>query len=396
MAESTRRPRRGNGEGSIRERANGRWEARLAVVDAAGQLHRRSFFEATRPEALRRLREALGQRDGGVVPPGPRETVARFLGTWLEGARQRLRPRTWDRYEEHVRLQLVPEVGRVPLSRLSPPDVQHADAALLQRGLAPATVRRAHATLRAALQDALRWRLIASNPAALVSPPRVPQREMKALGPEEARALLQAAQGTHLEALWVLAITAGLRQGELLALRWDDVDLGGGSVKVTGTLARVRREARADGETKTCQVIATPKTARSRRRVEIGTLAVDALRAHRRSQVGERLRSANLWTDKGLVFCGPTGGFLQPVSVSGELRRLLTAAGLPIIRFHDLRHTAATLLLSRDVNPKKVSEMLGHSTVAITLDTYSHVLPGMHRQVAQIMDDLLSAGVTDS
>jgi integrase len=389
MAEATRRPRRVNGEGSVRRRPNGRWEARLAVVDAAGKLHRHSFFAATRREAGQRLREALAQRDGGVIAPGARETVDRFLVTWLEGVKPRLRPRSWDRYEEHVRLHLVPTVGRVPLSRLSPGDVQRANAALLDGGLAPATVRRAHATLRAALQDALRWRQIISNPAALVSPPRAPQREMAALGPEEARALLRAAQGDPLEALWVLAVTAGLRQGELLALRWDDVDLDGGSVSVTGTLTRVRRETRADGESKTHQVIASPKTARSRRRVDVGTLAVDALRTHRRRQIEDRLRAANLWVDRGLVFCGPTGGFLQPVSVNGELRRLLAAAGLPLIRFHDLRHTAATLLLGRDVNPKKVSEMLGHSTVAITLDTYSHVLPGMHRQAARVMDELL-------
>ena len=321
--------------------------------------------------------------------PRPATRSAGFLATWLEGRRAQLRPRTWDRYEEHVRLHLTPALGRVPLIRLSPADIQRADAALSAHGLAPATVRRAHATLRAALQDALRWRQIVSNPATLVSPPRVPEREMQALGPEGARALLGAARGDDLEALWVLAVTAGLRQGELLALRWDDVDLTGGCVRVTGTLTRVRRAAPANGETKTHQVIASPKTARSRRRVEIGTLAVEALRGHRRRQVEERLRAANLWVDRGLVFCGPTGGFLQPVTVNGELRRLLAVAGLPVIRFHDLRHTAATLLLGRDVNPKKVSEMLGHSTVAVTLDTYSHVLPGMHRQAAQIMDELL-------
>jgi len=388
--EKAKRRRRGNGEGSVRRRSTGRWEARFAVVDAAGQLHRQSLFAPTRREAEQRLREALGQRDGGVVAPGPRETVGRFLVSWLEAAKPRLRPRTWDRDEEHVRLHLEPTVGRIPLSRLSPNDVQRAHAALLAKGLAPGTVRRAHAVLRAALQDALRWRQIASNPASLVRPPRGSPREMTALSQVEARALLQVAGHEPLEALWVLAVTTGLRQGELLALRWDDVDLEGGSLRVTGTLTRIRRDAPAEGEPKTHRVISTPKTAHSRRRVDIGTLAVEALRIHRGRQVEERLRAANLWVDKSLVFCGPMGGYLHPVQVNAELRRLLAEAHLPSIRFHDLRHTAATLLLGRDVNPKKVSEMLGHSTVAITLDTYSHVLPGMHRQAAEIMDELLS------
>jgi integrase len=362
----------------------------MALVDAAGKLHRQSYFAPTRREAEQRLREALGQRDAGVVAPGPRETVGRFLVSWLEGARSRLRPRTWDRYEENVRLHLEPTLGRIPLSRLSPYDVQRAHAALLKKGLAPATVRRAHAVLRAALQDALLWRQIASNPASLVRPPRGTAREMTALNQIEARALLQAARGGRLEALWVLAVTTGLRQGELLALRWEDVDLEGGSLRVTGTLSRVAREDPADGEPKTHQVIAPPKTAHSRRRVDIGSLAVEALRVHRGRQAEERLRAANLWVDRDLVFCGSMGGYLHPDQVDRQLKRLLADATLPAIRFHDLRHTAATLLLGRDVNPKKVSEMLGHSTVAITLDTYSHVLPGMHRQAALIMDELLT------
>jgi integrase len=389
-AEPARRRRRGNGEGSVRRRSKSSWEARLAVVDAAGQLHRPSFLAPTRHEAVQWLRDAQTKRDGGVIAPGARETVGRFLVSWLAGVKSRLRPRTWDRYEEHVRLHLEPTVGRIPLSRLSPNDVQRAHAALLNKGLAPGTVRRAHAVLRAALQDALRWRQIASNPASLVRPPRGSPREMTALSQVEARALLQVARHKPLEALWVLAVTTGLRQGELLALRWEDVDLEGGSIRVTGTLTRIRRDPPADGEPKTHRVISQPKTAHSRRRVDIGTLAVEALRTHRGRQVEERHRAANLWVDKSLVFCGPMGGYLHPVQVNAELRRLLGEAYLPTIRFHDLRHTAATLLLGRDVNPKKVSEMLGHSTVAITLDTYSHVLPGMHRQAAEIMDELLS------
>jgi integrase len=391
MTDSSQRTRAANGDGSVRQRPNGRWEARGAVVDSGGKLHRQSVFGATERDVRRRLRELVLQRDAGIIAPGARETMARFLTTWLEGVKPTLRPRSWDRYEEHVRLHLSPTLGRIPLARLSPMDVQRAHNELLKTGLAPATVGRAHAALRAALKQALRWQLIPSNPASLVTPPRVEHCEMAAMDPEQTRRFLNAARGTPLEALWVLAVTTGLRQGELLALRWSEVDLEGASVRVTGTLTRIDAEVAGAGHPKTHRVTAPPKSARSRRRVEVGALAIDALREHRRRQVEQRLHAGTLWVDHDVMFSGATGGHLHPVQLNRELRLLLTIAGLPTMRFHDLRHTAASLLLGRDVNPKKVSEMLGHSTVAITLDTYSHVLPTMHREAAQVMDDLLGA-----
>jgi integrase len=393
MARTAKTHRHANGEGGIRQHASGRWEARLAVVDAAGKLHRQSLYAATEREAKQRLRQLIAQRDAGIVAPDARETMARFLASWLEGVKPTLRPRPWKRYEEHIRLHLVPTLGRIPLARLSPVDVQQAINALLQMGLAPATVGRAHATLRAALKQAQRWQLIPSNPASLVTPPRVEQREMIALDADQVRRFLLATRGSGLEALWVLAVTTGLRQGEILALQWSEVDLEGGSVRVTGTLTRIDVGEPAAGRPKTQRVTAPPKSARSRRRVEIGSLALVALRDHKRRQAEQRLHAGTMWTERNLVFSGAAGGHLHPDQLNDELRALLAAAGLPRIRFHDLRHTAATLLLGRDVNPKKVSEMLGHSTVAITLDTYSHVLPTMHREAAEIMDDLL--GVND-
>lgn len=389
MAATAKRVRGANGEGGVRQRPSGRWEARAAIVDAAGRLHRRSVTADTERDAKRRLRELVAQHEAGVLAPDARETMTRFLTTWLEGVKPTLRPRSWDRYEEHVRLHLIPTLGRIPLARLSPRDVQRANNELLKMGLAPATVGRAHAALRAALKQALRWQLIPSNPASLVTPPRVERHEMTALDPDQARRFLNAARHTPLEALWVLAVTTGLRQGELLALQWSEVDLEGASVRVTGTLTRINVDVASTGYPKTHRVTAPPKSARSRRRIEVGSLAVGALREHRRRQVEQRLHAGTLWVDRDLVFSGATGGHMHPDQLNRELRSLLTIAGLPTIRFHDLRHTAASLLLGRDVNPKKVSEMLGHSTVAITLDTYSHVLPTMHREAAQVMDDLL-------
>jgi integrase len=211
----------------------------VAVVDAAGKMHRQSVYAATEREAKRRLREVIAQRETGIIAPGARETMALFLTSWLEGVKPTLRPRSWDRYEEHVRLHLIPTLGRIPLTRLSPMDVQRANSDLLKMGLAPATVCRAHATLRAALKQALRWQLIPSNPASLVTPPRVEHREMAAMDPDQTRRFLHSARATPLEALWVLAVTTGIRQGELLALKWSEVDLEGASVRVIGTLTRI-------------------------------------------------------------------------------------------------------------------------------------------------------------
>ena len=318
MAGTAKQARGANGGGGVRQRPSGRWEARAAIVDAAGRLHRRSVTADTERDAKRRLRELVSQHEAGILAPDARETMARFLASWLEGVKPTLRPRSWERYEEHVRLHLIPTVGRIPLARLSPMDVQRANSDLLKTGLSPATVCRAHATLRAALKQALRWQLIPSNPASLVTPPRVEHREMAAMDPDQARRFLNAARDTPLEALCVLAVTTGLRQGEPLVLQWSEVDLEAASVRVIGTLTRINEEAAVAGTPKTHRVTAPPKSARSRRSVEVGALAVRARREHRRHQVEQRLHAGTLWVDRDLVFCGATGAHLHPVQLNRE------------------------------------------------------------------------------
>jgi integrase len=224
--------------------------------------------------------------------------------------------------------------------------------------------------LHKALDQAFRWRLVLSNAADLVDPPRVSRHEMKALDPEQARKVLHAAEGDSLEALYRVAITAGLRQGELLALRWPDVDLEHGALWVVATLEQRRGHE---------PVVAQPKTARSRRQVELGEATVEVLRRHRLARPGI-----------GFVFARADGSPLSMSIVGKAWVRLNVRSGVPRVRFHDLRHTAATLMLSRGVHPKIVSEMLGHSTIAITLDTYSHVMPTMQREAAAVMDTLLA------
>lgn len=360
-----------NGEGSVRTkpRADGRWEGRYHI-EVGGLWKRMSVFGRTKAETAKKLRDALSARDAGAHPAPAKETVAIFLDSWLEGTQSSLRPRMFASYRQIVRDHLKPALGRVPLARLQPQQVNLLYAQLLQAGRAPKTVRNVHVTLHRALAQAHRWRLVTTNVADLVDPPRVSRPEMKALSPEQARQVLDAARGDDLFALWTLALTTGLRQGELLALRWPDVDLDQRSLRVVASLIRVVGQE---------PQLAEPKSRRSRRQVELSAAAVDALRKH-------RTKAPSI----GFVFARPDGRPLSVTTTWKRWRALLDRAKVPAMPFHSARHSAATLLLSRGVHPKIVSEMLGHSTVAITLDVYSHVTPAMHREAARVMDELLS------
>ncbi|MHB8312429.1 MAG: tyrosine-type recombinase/integrase [Candidatus Dormibacteria bacterium] len=229
--------------------------------------------------------------------------------------------------------------------------------------------------------QALRWELVSRNVSELVDPSRTERFEPQTLEADQVRRLFAAAVGSRLEALWVLPATTGMRQGQLLALRWRDVDLAKGTLTVTGNLQRLPGEG---------LTILEAKTTRSRHQVLIGPLAVAALRAHRSRQAAARLQAADTWEDHDLMFTTATGRPVDAHDVRPTFYHLLAATGLPRVRFHDLRHSAATLLLGEGIHPKIVSEMLGHSTVTITLDTYSHVTAAMHRSAADTLDTLLS------
>lgn len=213
-----------------------------------------------------------------------------------------------------------------------------------------------------------------------MDPPKAQREEVRPLSPEQARRLLEAARGDRLEALYVLAVHCGLRQGELLGLRWEDVDLEAGTLHVRRTLTLAK-----DGPK-----FMVPKTAKSRRQIRFTTGAVEALKRHHDRQFEECTRLTGLWQDYGLVFATTIGTPINPRNLTGRsFKPLLKQAGLPDIRFHDLRHTCATLLLRRSVHPKLVQELLGHATIAVTLDTYSHLVPGMGHQAANAMESVL-------
>lgn len=373
--------RKSNGEGLIRLRTDGRWEARVSLGN--GQM--KCYYARTKTEALKKQRDAMHAMDRGLpIALNERQTLGQFLPHWLDVKKPQLKTSTWMRYRVFAVNHIIPALGRVQLVKLTPQHLQHLYAMKLDEGWSSTTAHHLHTVLHGALQQAWRWGLVARNVADLVDAPRMAKAEMHVWTPEQANVFLAtvAAAGDRMEALYVLALTTGMRQGELLALTWDDVMLDASNPSLT-----VRRALEMQEHGK--RAMGKPKTETGRRRIDLSARAVDALRAHRKRQAEERLALGAAWDDQELVFCNGIGRHLEPNNVKrGSFIPMKKAAGVPDIRFHDLRHTAATLLLLEGVAAKVVSEMLGHASIAITLNTYSHVLPTMQRSAAAAMDRL--------
>ena len=368
--------KRANGEGTIYKRTDGRWCATVSVEGGK----RKSFYGRRREDVAKQLASALKAKQDGLPLPADRLTVARFLADWLDSVRPTLRPSTHMRYEQLVRDHALPAIGRLQLSRVQPEHLQRLYTNRLEAGQSASSVRQLHAVLHRAFKQATRWGRVGRSVVDLVSPPRVERKEMTALSPDQARQLLTAAQGEPLEALYVLALNTGMRQGEILALHWRDVDLQAGMLQVKASLQR----------TPTGHVIGEPKTSKSRRQIALTRAATEALRRHKVAQAEDRLRLGAAWQDLDLVFTDKVGGFIREWNLRKQsFLPLLRQANLPKIRFHDLRHTAATLLLGRGIHPKIVSEMLGHAQISVTLDLYSHVTPTMQREATDALDAVL-------
>ena len=372
--------RRGHSEGSIFQRKDGLWAALVDLGYSGGKRRRKALYGRTRRDVQQKLAATQRAVEKGLPVPSERQTLGQFLARWLEAvARPGLRPTTFTRYRELLTLHVIPVLGGRSLGKVTPQDLQGLYSSLGEK-LAPRTVGHVHRVLHRALADALRWGLVGRNVCDTVKPPKVQAAEMRALSPDQARQLLSAAKGDPLEALYVLAVTVGLRQGELLGLKWQDVDLDGGRLQVRRSIAWLTGRRAIEQE---------PKSAKSRRSVALTPLAVDSLRHHRQRQVERRL-VALAWEDKDLVFANEVGRPIEPGNLTRRsFQPLLERAGLPRIRFHDLRHTAATLLLAEAVHPKVVQEMLGHASIALTLDVYSHVTPTLQAEAAEKMQALM-------
>ena len=379
--------KRGNGEGCIYRHKNGTWAAQYTVWTAEGR-KRRSVSGKTRAEVSRKLTEAMADRDGGLVYDAGKLTVGEYLDRWLaDSVKGTVKETTYASYAYVTRVHISPALGRVKLKNLTPAHVRGFYGDKTRSDLSPATVKKMHVVLRKALSQAVSDGLIPRNAADDVKPPRVsaPGEEIKPLDSEGCAAFLEASRGERLEALYVLAVHCGLREGELLALCWEDVDL-----EAVKPALLVRRTLTRGEDGRGWIVGASTKSGKGRR-VRLTQRAAAALKDHRKRQLEERMRLAGLWQDQGLVFASETGSLLNPSNLRNRsFRRIKTRAGVrEDLRFHDLRHTCATLLLGEGVNVKVISEMLGHASITITLNTYSHVLPDMQDSAADAMEAAL-------
>lgn len=361
--------------------------ARYTVETTSGT-KRRTVYGKTRAEVRDKLAQGLADRAGGLVFDDENLTVGKYLESWLKGAvRHSVRRSTYDCSEAICRRHIIAVLGHRKLSKLTAMHVQNFYRDRLDSGLAPAMVHKVHTVLHKALKQAVEWDLVSRNVAGLVKPPTpTPQTEMRALSPAEARRVLDAARGDRFEAMYALAVTTGMRQGELFGLKWTDVDLEASVLRVRRTLTRRGGKV----------TLGEPKTKKSRRTVHLTPAAVEALRGHLERQIGEIERLGDLYTDNGLVFANDLGELMNPSNFRHRsFLPLLRKARLPHMRFHDLRHTCATLLLSKGVHPKFVQELMGHATVASTLDTYSHAVPGMGKATAEAMREALEVASSE-
>ena len=376
--------RRGHGEGSVFQLPDGRWRAMVDLGYVDGRRKRKAATRATRREAVEWLREAQQSHEAGaLVSRTP--TVAEWFVVYLdEHAAVRLRPRTLANYRRAVERHIVPTLGRLRLDKVRPEHLTKLYRDKVASGLSPATVRYLHAVIRAAFGLAVRWGRIPRNVALLVEPPTSAHSEVTPLSVDEARALLVAAAGVRLGARWVVGLSLGLRQGEALGLWWEDVDLAAGVV-------RVRRQLLRPDEAGAPLTFGPVKSARSRRTLALPGRLAELLAEHRDKQAAER-DAAEAWADGRLVFATAGGTPIDHRNDAREFKKLCERASIPPYRVHDLRHTAATLLIAQGQHARVVMEVLGHSQIAVTMNVYGHVMDPQMRDAADAVDEALWGG----
>ncbi|GAB3184437.1 site-specific recombinase XerD [Micromonospora palomenae] len=359
-----RRSKRGNGEGSIYLRKDGRWTAAYFVPKPGGGESRRYVYGRSPEEVETKLVEMRKQVQAGAPLAPAGLTVARYLEEWMEQvAAPRVRPNTARSYRDLIAKYLVPRLGRKRLGQLGARDVRQFLAALAGDGVGERTAQLAHAVLRAALEDAMREEIIPRNVAKLVRAPRPVKQEREPLTVQQVRTLLTSTRDHRLHALFVVFAVLGLRRSEVLGLRWDDVDLEVGVLRVRRSLHRV------EGQLATFPT----KTQRSARAVPLPGMVVRTLRDHQRGQEAERLALGAKWPSLGYVFTTPIGTPLDPSNCTRLVQSECAAAGLPAIRLHDLRHGCVSVLLALGVPPRTVMDIVGHSTLEMTMTVYGHV-----------------------
>ncbi|WP_329410358.1 site-specific integrase [Streptomyces sp. NBC_00704] len=405
-APSRRSRTRANGDGTVYQRKDGRWEAAGYVLAPGNTCRRVRVYGATRKDAITKLTEKIAASNRGLPIAAADSTVSAYLAYWLDGvAVHHLRENTHNRYAASIRLHLNPGLGVKKLARLTTRDVRTfldglrttcqccaQDRDSVRRScctigqccgkrLSPLTVTYVHAVLKSALEHAVREDELPRNVARNVKTTTPRPRRFQPLTAAEARQLLRAANGDRLHPLYELALRTGLRKGELLGLHWEDLDLDGG----TATIHRSLQRTRSQGLT-----VLNTKTLASERRIALPTECVNSLKIHQEQQQEERQAAGTGWTDNGLVFTTRNGRPLDPTNLTRRFHRLLHSAGLRTIRFHDLRHSTATLLLEQGVDLVVIKELLGHAHIGVTAGVYAHVRLRLQRQAIDTLGGILS------
>ena len=352
-----------------------------------GKRRQRSKVVKTKKEADRLLAEWLVEIERGIAVDGAKMTVAEYLKYWLETyVKHNTRATTYRGYEVCVRVHLIPVLGSIPLQKLTAAHLQGYYQKAIQQApangrkgtLSPRTVRLTHSVIREALQHALEWNMVARNVADATKPPRAVRPKVEVWNAEEAQRFLAVAENDGYSPIWLVALTTGMRQGELCALRWEDIDFKRGVLHIRHTLMTVKGE----------QALREPKTRSGRRTITLSPVCLAALADHRDRQRFQRM-NADEWHDQDAVFAALNGGWLDHGNLTRSYNALIPKAEVKRIPFHGLRHTHATLLLKEGINVKVVSERLGHANIGVTLDTYAHVLPSMQQQAADGIDAAL-------
>ena len=370
----TNRKRRGRGEGGIREVTlkNGTTVWRAEIRLPSGK--RKSVYATTKGEALKKMDKLRHEYAIGITGEASSLTVGDWLNRWLAQVKPTVEPNTYGPYDRHCKLHLIPHIGAIILAKFKAAHVQHLYIELSKGGMSAAMQRKVATTLSMSLNEAMRLDLIPGNPASKVRKPKAVKPEILALDLDQVAAFLKAARTDRLYAYYVTALDTGARPGELFALNWEDVDFKRCSLSITKSLEEIAGHHR----------VKPPKTARGRRRIQLASTTLAVLAAHR-----EAMAAAGFL--KGPVFCNAIGGYIRISDLrQNSFLPIVKRGKLPPMRLYDLRHTCATLLLLAGVQPKVVSERLGHASITITLDTYSHVLPTMQENAAKLMGEMLN------
>ncbi len=381
-------------KGHIRERSPGKWAIVVDVPDpTTGQRRRKwhSFTGTKRQAEEERARIVSSIKFGGYTEP-TKTTLAEFLDRWLDHVKASVSPKTHERYSEIARKNIVPLLGSIAMSKMKTERIDAAWSTALESGrrdgkggLSPRTVHHMRRVLIKALNQAVTWDILPRNPAQASRPPKVERKTTLAYDAETTVALLDAVKPTRIYIPVLLAVLCGLRRGEIIALRWRNIDLERGTMAIVETAEQIKGPVRMK-ETKSGLA----------RVVSLSTTVVEELRSHRARQAEEQLGLGIRLSDDSLVYSQIDGAMVQPRSLTHEWSRIMGKTTLPRIRFHDLRHSHATQMLAAGVHPKIAQERLGHSTIAITLDLYSHVMPGMQADAAEQVDAAIRRAVKPS